>query len=183
MATPVFKFNHPDYKFDLYIIHNTYSELPETIPMDLTTFFIYHIKSGRTFSGLLMCWEDLNTTGSSLYDTTFDEFYTNDEKVMLYDLAIDSGAIRCAKENEVLSDKIKSFIDNKLYESQSFSDFIEETASLAIDNFRPLNYYKSIHDLFLFIEKQNKNLFSGKKFYPNDPFEDVVENFDDDLPF
>jgi hypothetical protein len=143
MATLVFKFNHPDYKYDLYIIHNTYYELPETIPMDLTTFVIYHIKTGRTFSGLLMCWEDLNKTGSSLYHSTFDEFYTNDEKVMLYDLAIDSGAIRCANKNELLSDKIKSFIDNKSYESQSFSDFIQETAPLVIDNFRPLDYYKS----------------------------------------
>jgi hypothetical protein len=76
-----------------------------------------------------------------------------------------------------------SFIDNKLYESQSFSDFIQEIAPSAIDNFRPIDYYKSIHYLFLFAEKQNKNLFSGKKFYPNDPFKDVVENFDDDLPF
>lgn len=148
MATPVFKFNHPDYKFDLYFVHNTYSELPETIPMDITTFVIYHIKSGSTFSGLLMCWEELNTTGTSLYNMTFDEFYTNEEKVMLYDFALDSGAIKSAKENAVLSDKIKSFIDNKLYESQSFSDFIQETASLAIDNSKPLNYYKSKHDLF-----------------------------------
>ena len=54
MSTPIFKFQHPDYKHDLYIIHNTYSELPETVPMDLTTFVIYHIKTGRTFSGLLI---------------------------------------------------------------------------------------------------------------------------------
>ena len=142
MATPVFKFQHPDYRHDLYIIHNTYAELLETIPMDLTTFVIYHIKTGRTFSGLLMCWEDLKETGSSLNDRTFDEFYTNDEKVMLYDLAIDSGAILCAVENELISDKIKSFIDDKLYESQSFLNFIEEIASLAIDNFRSVDYYK-----------------------------------------
>ena len=185
MATPVFKFQHPDYRHDLYIIHNTYGELPETIPMDLATFVIYHIKKGRTFSGLLICWEDLNKTGSSLYDSTFDEFYTNDEKVMLYDLAIDSGAIRCANENEALSEKIKSFIDNKLYESQSFSEFIQETAPSAIDNFRPLNYYKSIHDLFLFTEKQDNNL-SAKDLSNTSFFSEDKENNEealDDLPF
>ena len=185
MATPVFKFNHPDYRHDLYIIHNTYAELPETIPMYLATFVIYHIKTGRTFSGLLMCWEGLNKTGSSLYDSTFDEFYTNDEKVMLYDLAIDSGTIRCAKENEFLSEKIKSFIDDKLYESQSFSDFIQETASSAIDNFRPLNYYKSIHYLFLFTEKQDNDLSSREmldtSFFSED--KEINEEEIDDLPF
>ena len=87
------------------------------------------------------------------------------------------------KATEVLSEKIKSFIDDKLYESMSFSDFIQEKAPLAIENFRAIDYYKSIHDLFLFTEKQDKNLSSGKKIYPHDPFEDVVENFDDDLPF
>ena len=185
MATPVFKFQHPDYRHDLYIIHNTYGELPETIPMDLATFVIYHIKKGRTFSGLLICWEDLNKTGASLYDSTFDEFYTNDEKVMLYDLAIDSGAIRCANENEVLSEKIKSFIDNKLYESQSFSEFIQETAPSAIDNFRRLNYYKSIHDLFLFTEKQDNDLsamdLSNTSFFSED--KENNEEALDDLPF
>ena len=160
MATPVFKFNHPDYKFDLYFIHNTYSELPETIPMDLATFVIYHIKTGRTFSGLLFCWENLKETGSSLNEMSFQEFYTDEEKLMLYDLALDSDAIRCAKENEVLSEKIKSFIDDKLYDSESLSSFIEETAKLAIDNFRTLNHYKSLHDLFLFIEKQENDLSS-----------------------
>lgn len=160
MATPVFKFNHPDYKFDLYFIHNTYSELPETIPMDLTTFVVYHIKTGRTFSGLLFCWDNLKTTGSSLNEMSFEDFYTDEEKLMLYDLALDSDAIRCAKENEVLSEKIKLFIDDKLYDSESLSSFIEETAKLAIDNFRTLNHYKSLHDLFLFIEKQENDLSS-----------------------
>jgi hypothetical protein len=160
MATPVFKFNHPDYKFDLYFIHNTYSELPETIPMDLTTFVIYHIKTGRTFSGLLFCWENLKETGSSLNEMSFQEFYTDEEKLMLYDLAIDSDAIRCAKENEVLSEKIKLFIDDKLYDSESLLSFVEETAKLAIDNFRTLNHYKSLHDLYLFTEKQENDLFS-----------------------
>lgn len=185
MATPIFKFQHPDYKYHFYVIHNTYSALPETIPMDLATFVIYQNKTGRKLSGFLLCWEDLKETGSSLSNTTFEDYFTNEEKLMLYDLAIDSGAIRCANENEVLSDKIKSFIDNKLYESQSFSDFIEVTAPAAIDNFRRLNYYKSIHDLFLFTEKQDDDLsardLSNISFFSED--KENNEEALDDLPF
>jgi hypothetical protein len=154
MATPVFQFQHPDLPGEnLYFIQNTYSDLPETIPMDLTTFLIYHDKIGRTVSGLLICWEDLNKTGSSLYDNTFDDYFSKEEKLMIHNLAIDSGAIRFAKENILFSEKIKFFIDEKLYESQSLSSFIEAIAKAAIDNFRQLNYYKSLHDLFLFKEK------------------------------
>jgi hypothetical protein len=150
MATPVFKFQHPDLTDeDLYFIHNTFFELPETIPMDLTTFIVYHIKTGRTLSGLLICWENLKKSGASLYESTFDEFYTDDEKIRLFDLAKNSGAIKSAKENEFLSEKIKSFIDNKLYETQSFLDFIEETAKIPINNFRSLDYYKLKHDSFI----------------------------------
>ena len=107
MATPVFKFNHPNYIYDLYIIHNTYNELPITIPMDLTTFIIYHIKSGRIFSGLVTCWEDLNKSGSSLIDIKFEDFYTNQEKQLLYNKAISSGSLRTAEENELFSESIK----------------------------------------------------------------------------
>jgi hypothetical protein len=111
MATPVFKLQYPDLPGeDLYFIQNTYSDLHETIPMDLTTFLIYHYKTGRTVSGLLICWENLNKTGSSLYDMTFEDCFSNDEKLMLYDLAIDSGAIKFANENKLFSEKIKFFL-------------------------------------------------------------------------
>jgi hypothetical protein len=152
MATPIFKFQHPNYKYHFYVIHNTYSALPETIPMDLATFVIYQNKTGRKLSGFLLCWEDLKETGSSLSNTTFEDYFTNEEKLMLYDLAIDSGAVKTAEENEFLSEKIKLFIDDKLYESQSFADFIEAIALSAIDNFRALDYYKSLHSLFLLTE-------------------------------
>ena len=143
MATPVFKFNHPNYKYDLYIIHNTYTELPITIPMDLTTFIIYHIKSGRIFSGLLSCWEDLNKSGASLIDMTFEDFYTNEEKQLLYNKTISFGSLRTAEENVLSSESIKSFIENRVYEIKSFETFIEEIATSALENFKPLEYYHS----------------------------------------
>jgi hypothetical protein len=152
MATPVFKFQHPDYEHDIYIIHNTYSNLPETIPMDLATFIIYHYKVGRTLSGLLLCWGDLYEKGSSLYNTTFENFFTNEDKLMLYNLAIDSGALKTAENNQLLSEKLILFINEKLYESRSLIDFIEEEAPSVIDNFRSLEYYKSLHSLFLLTE-------------------------------
>ncbi len=53
MATVIFKFQHPDLpEEDLYFLQNTYYELPETVPMDLTTFILYHDWVHENLEGL-----------------------------------------------------------------------------------------------------------------------------------
>ncbi len=49
-GTPVFKFQHPDLPGDdLYFIHNTFFELPQTTPMDLWSFIWYYQETLNEF--------------------------------------------------------------------------------------------------------------------------------------
>jgi hypothetical protein len=98
MATPVFKFNHPDFpEEDLFFIQNTFYEQPATIPMDLSTFVYYHLQIERTFVGFFECWDDIMKTASLLTHAVFDTWFTDIEKQILYEDAVDSDALYLSK--------------------------------------------------------------------------------------
>jgi hypothetical protein len=89
MATPVFKFQHPDLPGeDLYFIHNTFFNLPETIPMDLSTFIWYHLENDITLEGFFASWDSLNKFQTSLKDESFESYFNENQKQQLYDDAI-----------------------------------------------------------------------------------------------
>ena len=78
MATPVFSVqNQASPTQSLYWIHDTFTELPWSIPMDLTTFIHLHLCWGRSFEGLIACWPKLKQTGSSLSGSTLNDHYPN----------------------------------------------------------------------------------------------------------
>ena len=110
MATPDYKFTLPGTNFDFYVIWNTFYEAPHTVPMDLITFLDYHLQSNRLFEGLFYCWEDLNDTGSTLSDCSFEDLDVN-EKDALFQLCIDSGALDKAKQNVLINKQLKNAID------------------------------------------------------------------------
>ena len=146
MATPVFKFNHPDLpNEDLYFIQNTYFELPQTIPMDLTTFIYYHLSIGRTLEGFFDCWEDLQISGSTLADVVFDEWFNDIEKTRIFEDAQYTGSLDLAIINSESSKMLKDFIQQERYKNESVADFVETHGAIAIRHFRDLEYYDSWH--------------------------------------
>jgi len=167
MATPVFKFNHPDLpNEDLYFIQNTFFELPQTIPMDLTTFIYYHISIARTLEGFFYGWEDLQISGSTLEDVVFDEWFDDLEKARIFEDAQYTGALALAKINGEASKMLKDFIQQRRYENESILAFVETHCSIAIRHFRDLDYYDSWH-------------YIQEYFWENEMISEELDNFDD----
>jgi hypothetical protein len=153
MATPIFKFQHPDLpNQDLYFIQNTFYELPETIPMDLTSFVIYHILTERTLEGFFCSWDNLNNTGASMNGIDFETWFNEDEKTKLKEDALASNSLQTAIDNKNISVKINSFIEEKRFEKEDFEAFVNENAVLAFKHFKPIEYYQSRHFLYDYIQ-------------------------------
>jgi hypothetical protein len=149
MATPVFKFNHPDLPDeDLYFIHNTDYELPETIPMDLTSFIYYHLMTGRYLKGFLYCWDDLMKTGSTLEDVEFETWFNEEEKSKLYTDASASSALKDAIANKTTSDIFKVFIKDKKYDKNDIGSLYYDLTKSKVDFLRAEEYYHSRSYLF-----------------------------------
>jgi hypothetical protein len=149
MATPVFKFNHPDLPDeDLYFIHNTDYELPETIPMDLTSFISYHLMTGRYLKGFLYCWDDLLKTGSTLEDVDFETWFNEEEKSKLYTDALASSALKNAIALKTTSELLKDFIKEKKYEQEDIESLYYDLTKSMDDFFRIDEYYHSRSYLF-----------------------------------
>jgi hypothetical protein len=194
MATPVFKFHHPDFQNeDLFFIQNTYYELPETIPMDLTTFVYYHYETDRTLEGFFYFWDDLMKTGSSIEDIDFETWFNKEEKSKLYQDATASSAIQNAIANNVTSNKIKTFIQEKKFEQENFYSFFFEVTDIGNSTFRDVDYYQSRHYLFDYLQtlkednqQNNKDeLENGDFLVENDNINGygITKNYDDLFEF
>ena len=159
MATPVSYFTHPDFPEDgFFFIQNTFFELPETIPMDLTSFIHYHFVSHRTLSGFIQTWDDIINTGTSLSELTFDEYYSENEKEGLFkDIIHTNGNVR-AKKNRGISRKLSNVLnDDELGLEQKmnmirelFSNHLVEQTFYDKSLFYPEEFYYSHHYLMNF---------------------------------
>jgi hypothetical protein len=190
MATPIFKFQHPELpNQDLYFIQNTFYELPLTIPMDLTSFVIYHFLTNRTLEGLFYCWDNLNNTGASMNGIDFETWFNEDEKSKLKEDALASNSLQTAIVNKTISFKINSFIEEKRFENEDFETFVKEEAVLAMKHFRPIEYYQSRHFLYDYIqslsnnqeedeEEDNESDDLGFDIEAMDPFDETEIDFD-----
>jgi hypothetical protein len=126
MATPVFKFQHPYLPGeDLYFIHNTYFGVPETIPMDLTTFIWYHLQIDRTLEGFFAAWDNLNQFQASLNGASFDNYFDKNQKQQLYEDALFGLSLTEAKLNLESSSKLREFINSKKYLDNSIFEYVK----------------------------------------------------------
>ena len=131
MATPLFKFQHPDLPGeDLYFIHNTFFEMPETIPMDLSTFIWYNLNSRRTLEGFFAAWDNLNEFQTSLNNESFDNYFDEKQKQQLYDDAIFGMSLKEAQKNHTETIKLKEFIDFEKYKTEDISDYVNPSVKL-----------------------------------------------------
>jgi hypothetical protein len=110
MATPVLCFTYPDSSFRFFLIYNTFTESPHTIPMDLPTFLKFHFDTNRTLAGFLSLYEDILRSGCSLSDSNFDSFMTVDEKAYLFDLVDSCDLISKAVVNTLLTSELNEAI-------------------------------------------------------------------------
>ena len=131
MATPVFKFQHPDLPGeDLYFIHNTFFELPQTIGMDLCAFIWYHLRTGRTLEGFFASWDNLNEFQASLNGASFDNYFDENQKQQLYDDALFGMSLNEALKNKKDTVKLKEFIDFEKFKTEDISDYVNPNINL-----------------------------------------------------
>jgi hypothetical protein len=140
MATPVLSFNYPGTSRRFFFIYNTFTDSPETIPMDLPMFLSYHCDTGRSMLGFLSCYEDIIQKGCSLLNSHFDSFMTANEQDFLFDLVratdfiaqADANSDFSAQLNDAIIGGASGFILRLFLEKKSFTN-------------RHHSYFRSIH--------------------------------------
>ena len=165
MATPVFKFQHPDLpREDLYFIHNTFFELPETIPMDLASFIWYHQETNRTLEGFIYGWDNLKKNQTSLKDKTFATHFQEKEKQQLYQDALFNNALEIAEHNSNLSQQIYEMLNQNASEQELFQ-LVNEAEDLW---FLDVPSYFSRHQLMRYLWDNHQDKFDEHNSYQKD---------------
>ena len=185
MATPVFKFQHPELKGEnLYFIYNTFWDQPETIPMDLATFIFYHLSTNRTLSGFCFSWKNLKNKGASLQNQSYEEFFDSNLRLKHFDSAKVSGVLETALHNSPLSKRIDIILNQYSTNSDYEDSIFDEIDFSKLHNFRELDYYKSLSYTYDMLAKYNSEsqYEDGDKMwwdeFQSDP-EEYLKQFDD----
>jgi hypothetical protein len=169
MPTPVFKFQHPDLPGeDLYFIHNTFFELPETIPMDLSSFIWYHLNSRRTLEGFFAAWDNLNKFQTSLEGHSFEEYFNENEKKQLYDDAIFGQSLQAAQVNQRVTLELKEFIDLEKYKTESISDSLCRSVGKTNYGVIKVSFFYSRHYFMQYIWDNFNNKLEESYSYMSD---------------
>lgn len=148
MATPVFKFHHPNLiGEDLYFIHNTFFELSETIPMDLASFIWYHYEINRTLEGL-----------------SFDTHFEASEKEQLYQDVLFNNTLAMAKHNSGFSNQFIEMLNQNATEIELFN-YINNAHYLWVLD---VSSYYSRHLLMCFLWDNNQEKFDNFNTYKKD---------------
>jgi hypothetical protein len=138
MATPVFKFNYPNHREDLYFIFNTVTGFPETIPMDLLTFIKYHREIDRHLDGFIALFNEIQQAGTSLEDSTFEDYFKNKWLNYLFQNVVYSDCLDVAYKNEDSSLYLKKgLLNNPHFDIYSFIEKLDMNDV----KMRTLDYY------------------------------------------
>jgi hypothetical protein len=130
----------------------------ETIPMDLATFFWFHITQGITLEGTLFAWKDIETTGSSLRDASFDEMINDYQKELLKEDVTFSGILDHAQHNRGCSNAIREYLKQDINNFQLASNHIESIINSHQILLRSVEYYLSRHHLMEMLFQTYNNL-------------------------
>lgn len=165
MATPVFKFQHPDLPGeDLYFIQNTFFELPETIPMDLASFIWYHYEINRTLEGFIFAWQKLCKNQTTLEGFSFATHFEASEKEQLYQDVLFNNALAMAKHNSALSNQLIEMLNQNASEMELFN-FINSADYLWVLD---VSSYYSRHQLMCFLWDNHQKKFDNFNTYKID---------------
>lgn len=165
MATPVFKFQHPDLPGeDLYFIHNTFFELPETIPMDLASFIWYHQETNRTLEGFMFVWANLCEEQSTLDGATFAAHFEEKEQQQLFQDALFNNALEIAEHNNNLSKQIDKMLNQNASEQELFQ-LVNEAEDLWVLD---VPSYFSRHQLMRYLWDNHQDKFDDHNSYQKD---------------
>jgi len=149
MATPVSYFKHPHFLEDgFFFVHNTFFELPETIPMDLASFVYYHHVSKRSLRGFINAWDNIKKLGTSLSDYSFDELYSEHEKERLFKDLVYSNAHARALKNRAFSRDLENLLNSNKVLPESLESYLKEYGQVV---FHPQEFYYSQHQLVNFL--------------------------------
>jgi hypothetical protein len=173
MATPVFKFRENSSEQDYFFIYDTYHELPQTIPMCLSTFVLYHLKTQRRLDGFLASFEGIMKSGASLGDATYDEFFNEEEKAFYLNQLSEcyaKGELKLFYTESIL---MREFFENGDFTMQSLKDFMDKNLVETMKEFRSVDFYKSLSNTIPFIPYEQESSGNSNPSDCND----------DDLPF
>lgn len=162
MATPVFKFQHPDLpEEDLYFIHNTFFELPATVPMDLASLVWYHKETNRVLEGFIYGWKNLCEHQTTLEEFTFESHFNEIEKHQLYQDALFANALEVAIHHRNYSNILKTMLNENRSEQELF-EVINTFGELKVED--PW-FYLSRHQLMSYLWENHQEKFDDMKSY------------------
>jgi len=192
MALTFYCINHPENPREkFFFVQNTFFELQDTVPMDLTTFLCFllendqdvsRIKDGKLYSPWLKAftesWEQLKSRGTTVnIDDDIDELMNSLDLKRLYEDAKYAGSGWRSIKNENSSRYFCEILDKGQVDQD---DLIGQLGGEIVDWFEeiPTKYYKSRHYLMSFLFDKtggfpeiHDDSVALSFIYKNNPFE------------
>jgi hypothetical protein len=141
MAKTLYSFIHPSDGNRYFYIINTFYELPEIVPLDLSTFIWYWTRTHNNINPIPQIYDDLKNYGTSLPDYSFNELQEK-EKQMVYNLVFQAGTNYLAIRNSELNSKIDDYLQNpnEIINEKKISRLLRESS---FESIRPISYFAS----------------------------------------
>jgi hypothetical protein len=135
----IFKYYHPSSpEEELYFLYDSENKKNLTIGMDLTTFVVLLLKYNEYYilSYFLLLYN------SPELETSFDTYFTEQEKNLYYQNYFIKKAITTAKKNSQITAKISEFIKDKINIDEDLESFVKEVAPNVFNSISKLENYK-----------------------------------------
>jgi hypothetical protein len=154
----IFKYNHPSSpKEELYFLYDSENKKNLTIGMDLTTFVVLLLKYNEYY--ILRYF--LILYNSPELETSFDTYFTEQEKNLYYQNYFIKKAIETAKKNSQITAKISEFIIEKINIDEDLESFVKEVAPNVFNSISKLENYQD--NGFIKLEKNSHLVFESLK--------------------
>ncbi len=141
MANPIFTFQDKSTKNRYFLLWDTYWGVPKTIPMNLLTFLQYWgIRNKEKISALYSIYPRLVKSGSSLLDSSFDQF-TNNLKQIFFDYLELLDAPDEAEKT--INGKLEQLFGSDLDFFEFYAQYNQQVSEITRLPKRPINYYHS----------------------------------------
>jgi len=142
MAHPIYSFKHPETQEQYFQIWDTFTELPETVPMNLITFLQYWgIDDKEKISVLYSIYPRLIRTGTSLLDYSFDKLPKHLQQQAFDYIAL--GIDIPSEEEKALNTQLEDLFAQEQSFFEFYSTYSQMIQSINPYPKRPLNYYLS----------------------------------------
>lgn len=162
MAKTIYRFFHPSAGEHLYVLHNTFFELPMYVPMDLAAMVSLYIEIGGAIRSLVVSWPNIQRHDCTLDRYSFEDYIDEPLRERLYKIAEASNMVGQARHNRDASAKLAHWLNTYNDNDKQVDEevLLEEYYALE-QEFQPLQladeaYCRSLHFTYDWLYKNDE---------------------------